>query len=92
MQVLTPTPPFTLERVEIWRLNYIKMTQSLFWREGGGVFWQCSVISFAKADCDLRLEQQILSALNKRLCQFDVRESVHRDTTKKITNKMHYID
>jgi len=23
---------------------------------------------------------------------FDVRESVHRDTTMKITNKIHYID
>jgi len=26
------------------------------------------------------------------LSEFDVYESVHRDTTTKITNKMHYID
>jgi len=30
---------------------------------------------------------------NQLVCSdFDVRESVHRDTTMKITNKMHYID
>ena len=26
------------------------------------------------------------------LCKLEVHESVHRDTTTKITNKMHYID
>jgi hypothetical protein len=27
-----------------------------------------------------------------KACELDFRESVHRDTTMKITNKMHYID
>jgi len=28
----------------------------------------------------------------QEICQFDVHESVHCDTTMKITNQMHYID
>jgi len=27
-----------------------------------------------------------------KICELEVRESVHRDTTMKITKKMHYID
>jgi hypothetical protein len=37
-------------------------------------------------------KRQMVGILNKEISTFDVHESVHRDTTMKITNKMHYID
>ena len=58
MQVLTPHPTLHARKSRNLSIDlYWNDTEFILKGGGGGWFWQCSVISFGKAGCGLRLEQ-----------------------------------